>query len=64
MAIIANTLEVADLWVSAPLAKEASTNRHLHVGEARPVPFNAAGALEQEKLFPHCVRARRYSKHA
>jgi hypothetical protein len=59
MAIIANTLEVADLWVSPPLAKEASTNRHLQVGEARPVPFNAADALEQEKLFPHSVRAKR-----
>jgi hypothetical protein len=31
----------------------------LQVGDARPVPFNAADALEQEKLFPHSVRARR-----
>jgi hypothetical protein len=64
MAIIPNTLEVAELWVSPPLTKEASTNRHLQVGEARPVPFDAASNLEQEKLFPHSVRARRQKQHA
>jgi hypothetical protein len=64
MAIIPNTLEVAELWVSPPLAKEARTNRHLQVGEARPVPLDSAGNLEQEKLFPHSVRARRQGKHA
>lgn len=50
MAIIPNTLEVSDLWVSAPLANG---------GELRPLPFDAAGNLDQDKLFPHSVRGRR-----
>jgi hypothetical protein len=59
-AIIPNTLEVAELWVSAPLVDQARKNANLEVvGAARPIPFDAVGNLEQEKLFPHCVRARR-----
>jgi hypothetical protein len=59
-AVIPNTLEVAELWVSKPLAEEARSNSHLQVsGDARPLPFDSAGNLVQEKLFPHCVRARR-----
>jgi hypothetical protein len=58
--VIPNTLEVADLWVSAPLAAEARKNPSLDVaGEARPIPFDANGNIEQEKLFPHSVRGRR-----
>ena len=42
------------------LADEALTNGHLAVGaEGRPLPFDAAGNLQQEKLFPHSVRAKR-----
>jgi hypothetical protein len=63
-AIIPNTLEVAELWVSAPLAAEARTNPHLElVGEPVPLPFDAAGGLLQEKLFPHSVRGRRNGTH-
>jgi hypothetical protein len=59
-AVIPNTLEVADLWVSAPLAAEAKSNPHLQlVGSPQALPFDSAGNLVQEKLFPHCVRARR-----
>ena len=59
-AIIPNTLEVAELWVSRPSPTIARSNPNLAVGgEGRPLPFDAAGNLEQEKLFPHCVRGRR-----
>lgn len=54
MAVIPNTLELADLWVSAPLADG---------GELRPLPFDAGGNLNQEKLFPHSVRGRRAAHH-
>jgi len=58
--VVPNTLEVADLWVSAPLAEEAKGNPHLElVGTPQPLPFDAAGNLVQEKLFPHSVRGRR-----
>jgi hypothetical protein len=64
MAVIPNTLEVADLWVSPPLVEEARKNPHLLIGsDARPVPFDAAGTLEQERLFPHSVRGKRRRGH-
>jgi hypothetical protein len=48
------------MWVSAALAAEAKANPHLElVGGPTPLPFNAAGNLVQEKLFPHSVRGRR-----
>jgi hypothetical protein len=63
-AIIPNTLEVTELWVSAALAAEARKNPHLEVvGEARPIPFDAKGNIEQEKMFPHSVRGRRARSH-
>ena len=59
-AIIPNTLEVTDLWVSKLLAMEAGANTHLKVSdEVREMPFDAAGNLLQEVLFPQSVRARR-----
>lgn len=59
-AVIPNTLEVAELWVSAALAAEAKGHPHLElVGGLRPLPFDAAGNLRQEDLFPHSVRGRR-----
>jgi hypothetical protein len=60
LAVVPNTLEVADLWVSESLLAEVRANPHLEqVGEPRPLPFDAAGNLEQERLFPHSVRGRR-----
>lgn len=59
-AVIPNTLEVAELWVSAPLAAEAKLNPNLElVGSPIPLPFDANGTLDQEKLFPHSIRGRR-----
>jgi hypothetical protein len=61
-AIIPNTLEVVDLWVSPVVAAEARVNASLSVeGEVREIPFDAAGQLKQEQLFPHSVRGRRAS---
>jgi hypothetical protein len=62
--VVPNTLEVAELWVSGPLAAEARANPHLElVGGPQPLPFDAAGNLAQEKLFPHSVRGRRNGSH-
>jgi hypothetical protein len=60
LAVIANTLELAELWVSPPLIEEAHSMTDLEViGTPQPLSFTATGDLEQEKLFPHCIRARR-----
>jgi hypothetical protein len=60
MAIIPNTLEVSELWVSQPLLQEAQQNPYLEVaGRPKPMPLDAAGKLNQESLFPHSVRGRR-----
>src|SRR5262245_27398459 len=60
MAVIPNTLELADLWVSPALLEEARGQAHLQVtGELRAMPFDAQGKLEQAKLFPHSVQGRR-----
>jgi hypothetical protein len=60
MAVIPNTLEVEELWVSAPLVEEARKNPHLEVeGDLQALPFDAAGNLIQEKMFPHSTRGRR-----
>jgi hypothetical protein len=60
MAIIPNTLEVADLWISPSLVPLAKANRDLAIhGEAQAIPFDNAGNLQQRKLFPHSVQARR-----
>jgi hypothetical protein len=65
LALIPNTLELAELWVSAPLLDEARNRSDLRVlGEPRPLPFDAAGNLEQEKLFAHSVRGRRRRAHS
>ncbi len=60
MAIIPNTLEVANLWISPSLVAQATSNRDLKItGEAMPVPFNDRGNIDQRKLFPHSVQGRR-----
>ncbi len=62
-AVIPNTLEVAELWVSPALAAEARANPDLEVvGGPTELPFDAAGNLVQEKLFPHSVRGRRAAR--
>jgi hypothetical protein len=60
VAVIPNTLELAELWVSPTLAEEARGMSHLEVAEGlRELPFDAAGNLRQDELFPHSVRGRR-----
>jgi hypothetical protein len=60
MAVIPNTLELTELWVSPALLDESRQHPHLEIsGEMRPLPFDATGSLIQEKLFPHSVRGRR-----
>jgi hypothetical protein len=60
LCVIPNTLEVAELWISAPLAAESTGHSHLEfIGGPQPLPFDAHGNLSQEKLFPHSVRGRR-----
>jgi hypothetical protein len=64
MAVIPNTLEVAELWVSAPLLEEARKLPNLEVtGKPQAVPFDATGNLLQAQLFPHSVRGRRKTVH-
>ena len=60
--MIPNTLEVADIWVSAPLIEEARGIEGLEVvGSAQELPFDGIGGLKQQELFPECVRALRGS---
>ncbi|HEV3262989.1 MAG TPA: lactate racemase domain-containing protein [Gemmataceae bacterium] len=62
LAVIPNTLELNELWVSPALQQESRAQPHLEiVGDFQPLPFDADGNLEQERLFPHCVRSRRGS---
>jgi len=64
LCLIPNTLEVAELWISAPLVAEAKANPHLQlVGEPIALPFDTSGTLVQEKLFPHSVRGKRAKAH-
>jgi hypothetical protein len=64
MAVIPNTLEVAELWVSAPLLEEARKRPNLEAaGKPQALPFDAAGNLLQAQLFPHSARARRKMVH-
>jgi hypothetical protein len=60
MAVIPNTLELADLWVSPAFLEETGKNPHLRIeGSPIALPFDSAGNLVQEQLFPHSVRGRR-----
>jgi hypothetical protein len=60
LALIPNTLELTELWISAPLVEEAKKGADMQLTEgARPLPFDASGNLQQEILFPHSVRGRR-----
>jgi hypothetical protein len=60
LAVIPNTLEMAELWVSPALLDEVRGHPHLEVtGPPRQAPFDAAGNLLQAQLFPHSVRGRR-----
>lgn len=60
MVLIPNTLELGTLWVTRPMAGEVEAHPELvFETDFLPMPFDAAGNLEQERLFPESVRARR-----
>lgn len=60
MAIIPNTLEVDELWVSPALAAEVRTVPGLEpLGDPQSLPLDALGNLDQERLFPRSTRGRR-----
>lgn len=60
MAIIPNTLEVFDLYITAPLIEDAKKVPGLEfIGGPRELPFDSIGGLKQEELFPDSVRGRR-----
>jgi hypothetical protein len=60
MAFIPNTLELEHLWVSAALLDEVRAHPHLRLtGNLQALPFNGAGDLIQERLFPSALVARR-----
>jgi hypothetical protein len=60
MAFIPNTLELEYLWASKPLLEEAKANKELELtGDLQPLPFDAAGNLQQRRMFPHSVPGRR-----
>jgi hypothetical protein len=58
--VIPNTLELTTLWVTEPLAEEVNSQAGLSFeSEFQPMPFDAYGTLDQERLFPESVRALR-----
>jgi hypothetical protein len=59
MAFIPNTLELTELWVTQPLADEARNLTDVKTdSDARPIPFDSVGTLQQTTMFPKCWRAR------
>jgi hypothetical protein len=60
MVLIPNTLELRTLWVTRPLAAEVEAHPELAFEtDFLPMPFDSSGNLQQERLFPESVRARR-----
>jgi hypothetical protein len=58
--VIPNTLELNDLWVSRPLEDEVAAHPHLSRDtDYLPVPFLDDSSLDQNRLFPDSIRARR-----
>jgi hypothetical protein len=51
---------LTSLWVTKPLAGEVDAHPQLVFETGfEPMPCDAAGNLDQERLFPESVRARR-----
>jgi hypothetical protein len=60
LVLIPNTLELTTLWITLPLDQEVQAHPRLDRTSAFiPMPFDGAGNLDQESLFPDSVRARR-----
>ncbi|MFM7095930.1 MAG: lactate racemase domain-containing protein [Gemmataceae bacterium] len=64
MVIVPNTLELAELYVSAPLLDEVKKNKDLLItGDSFELNFDGSGNLNQKKLFPNSAQGRRISAH-
>ncbi len=62
MVIVPNTLELAELYVSAPLLDEVKKNKDLLIsGDSFELNFDGSGNLNQKKLFPNSAQGRRIS---
>jgi hypothetical protein len=60
MVFIPNTLELMTCWVTQPFAAEVEAIEDLAFEtDFRPLPLDAAGNVDQERLFPDSVRGRR-----
>lgn len=58
--IIPNTRELTTLWASPAFAQEIDAHPRLtREGEFEPIRFREDGTLDQETMFPECLRARR-----
>jgi hypothetical protein len=63
LALIPNTLELAELWVSPGLAEEARHQSGLELSsDPQPLPFDSSGRLLREQLFPNSVQGRRIQR--
>jgi hypothetical protein len=63
MVVIPNTLELETFYVTPPLAREVEADTSLGFESAfAPIPWSSEGGLEQERLFPESVRARRVAR--
>ena len=64
MVVVPNSLELAELYVSAPLLEEVRKNKDLAIsGESFELQFDDKGNLNQKALFPHSAQGRRVSGH-
>jgi hypothetical protein len=64
MVVVPNTLELAELYVSAPLLEEVRKNKDLAIsGDSFELQFDSKGNLNQKALFPHSAQGRRVSSH-
>jgi hypothetical protein len=60
MVLVPNTLELTTFWVTCQLAAEVNAHPELVFETGfQPIPFDRQGTLDQERLFPESVRARR-----
>ncbi len=60
MVVIPNTLELAELYVSAPMLNDVIANKNLEIaGKSCELPFDKASNLNQKQLFPQSVQGRR-----
>jgi hypothetical protein len=60
MSLIPNTLELATFWITRPLSAEVEANPGLRFEtDFQPLPLTEAGGLDQRRLFPESVQARR-----